>query len=183
MKDGSPERGDEPRDLHQSAIGKIVIRCEEILFALILAGLLVTGSLPMVCRFLGLSGVNWSSSLSTQLVLWLALFGAGAATRDRKHISIDAISHLLPERGRLALRAVVELLAAVACGVLVPVAVSFVGLEAELTEGEFAFPGVPKSWLPAVIPVGLSLLALRFLLAAWFDARAALLRAEGRGEA
>ena len=173
MSDGGRDRDRAPGDLHGSGIGRFVIRCEEILFAVILAALLVSGLLPIIFRFLDLSGVNWSGSLSSHLVLWLALFGAGAATRDRKHISIDAISHLLSPRARLALRAAVELVAAVACAVLVPAAVSFVGLEAELTGEEIAFLGVPKSWLPAVIPIGLSLLVVRFLLAAWVDARAA----------
>ncbi len=182
MSDGGRDHDRAPGDLHGSGIGRIVIRCEEILFAVILAALLVSGLLPMLLRSLDLSGFNWSGSLSSQLVLWLALFGAGAATRDRKHISIDAISHLLSPRARLALRAAVELVAAVACAVLVPAAVSFVGLEAELTGEEIAFLGVPKSWLPAVMPIGLSLLVVRFLLAAWVDARAARGRPDESGE-
>lgn len=183
MSGETEERGGGKEQLDGRASGKVVVRCEEVFFAIILGALLLTGLLPMVLRFLELPGVNWSRSLSSQLVLWLALFGAGAATRDRKHISIDAVSHVLPERGRLALRAATELLAAIVCGVLVPVAVSFVSLEADLTEGQTAFPGVPKSWLPAVIPVGLSLLSLRLLLAGWIDARASLGRGRERGQA
>ncbi len=181
MNDVGRDRDREPGNLFGGRIGRIVIRSEEILFTVILAMILLAGLAPMVCRFLGVPGIGWSGSLSSQLVLWLALFGAGAATRDRKHISIDAISHVLPRRGRLALRAAVGLAGAVACGVLIPVAISFVRLEAELAAGEIAFLGVPKGWLPVVIPVGLSLLALRFLLAAWIDARAALVRSEASG--
>ena len=186
MNEPADELAGEAGDLGRSRMGRfvvrcerIVIRCEEVFFTLILGALLLAGLLPIVCRLLELPGINWSSPLSHQLVLWVALFGAGAATRDRKHISIDAVGHALPGRFRLALRAATELLACVVCGLLVPIAITFVRDEASFTEGQTAFFGLPRSWLPAVIPVGLGLLAGRFFLAALFDAIASLDRSRG----
>ncbi|MCB1566462.1 MAG: TRAP transporter small permease subunit, partial [Xanthomonadales bacterium] len=38
----------------------------------------------------------WSEPVSRLLVLWLALLGGLAATREGKHIAIDALPRLLP---------------------------------------------------------------------------------------
>ena len=190
MNDGSDEGGSEPGDRDGNALGRFVdvigrsvVRCEEVFFALLLGALLVVGLVPIVCRLLDVPGIDWSGPLSRQLVLWVALFGAGAATRDRKHITIDAVGHVLPARARLALRAATELFGAVVCGVLVAISIAFVRDEALFTEGETAFLGLPKSWLPAVIPVGMSLLAVRFFLAALSDALASLVPSSKPGRA
>ncbi len=191
MNDAGDENGREPGDRDDGnafgrfvgVIGRSVVRCEEVFFALLLGTLLVVGLVPIVCRLLDLPGIAWSGPLSRQLVLWVALFGASAATRDRKHITIDAIGHVLPARARLALRAGTELFGAVVCGVLVPVSIAFVRDEALFTEGETAFLGLPKSWLPAVIPAGLSLLTVRFFLAALSDAMTSLVPPSKPGQA
>ena len=97
-----------------------------------------------------------------------------AATRDRKHITIDAVSQFLPPRGRLGLRAVTELFAAVVCAALVPASILLLGDEIDFYAGETTSFGLPRGWLPAIVPLGLSALTLRFLIAAWVDFRTAL---------
>ena len=154
---------------------RFVVCVEEIFFTAVLATMIIAGLLPVASRWLGLPGVTWANPLAQELVLWVALFGAGAATRDRKHISIDAISHMLPPRGRLGLRALTELFAAGVCAWLtVPAVASVRSEDRAFVSDETALFGIPQTWLAAVIPVGLALLCLRFVLAAWFDAQAAL---------
>lgn len=160
-----------------------IVRCEEVLFLCILAALILAGLLPIAARFVGLPSFLWLDDLSEQMVLWIALLGAGAATRDRKHIDIDILGQFLPSRGRLALRAVMELAAAVLCGVLVPVAVAFVREEADLAPVAETFLEHCRNWLPVVIPLGLGLLTLRLLLAAGSDAWAAWVGRKGSGPA
>ena len=52
------------------------------------------------------------------LVLWLAMVGSIAATRDNRHIRIDALSHLLPDKAVVAVRLIVDVFAAIVCGVV-----------------------------------------------------------------
>ena len=151
-----------------------VVRCEEIFFALIIGAFLIAGLLPIISRSFELTAFSWASPLSKQLVLWVALFGAGAATRDRKHITIDAVGQFLPARRRLALRAFTQLLAAIICGVLVWVSILFVLGEAEFAGDTLSPFGVPIPWLQSIIPLGFVLLTIRLLLAAAVDAKAAL---------
>jgi len=153
--------------------GRIVVRAEEVLFALMLAAFLVAGLLPIVARYVGFTSAAWTGTLSQQLVLWVALFGAGAATRDRKHIKIDALSQFFPARGRVVLQAATQGFAAVVCAVLSWVSLLFVWDEIELSGDALSPLGVPASWLSAVLPAGFLLLTVRLLIAAWFDAREA----------
>jgi len=155
-----------------------VVRCEEVLFLLILLALIVAGLLPIAARFFNLPSILWLDDLSQQMVLWTALFGAGAATRDRKPIDINVLGRFLPPRGRLFLRAVMQLLAAVLCGVLVPIACSFASDEAEFAGEAETFLELCGNWLPAVIPLGLGLLTLRLFLAAVIDSRRAFVADE-----
>ncbi len=170
----SPGTG--PRTGIVSSALRVVLAIERAFFLAVLVGLLALGLIPIVCRFTGLPPVPWTSALSQHLILWLALFGAGAATRDRKHICIDAVSHYFGPRTRLAFRAGGYLFAAAVCVVLVPVAVAFLRDELEFGSRAEAFPGVETRWLPAVLPVGLAILALRLLIAAAADGWSAFAR-------
>ena len=59
-----------------------LIRCtEEWFFVAILLALVGVGLAPIIARRFDLGSITWSVDVSRQLVLWIALFGAGAATR------------------------------------------------------------------------------------------------------
>lgn len=168
---GSAGDPDSPVESHDSRSS--IVRAEEILFGVIVCALLVAGLLPIVSRALEWTAFNWASPLSKQLVLWIALLGAGAATRDRKHITIDAVGQFLPERMKLALRSLTQCIAATICGILVPVSIQYVIGEAEYAGDSISPLGIPAWWLPAIIPAGFTLLTIRLLVAAGFDAKTA----------
>ena len=56
----------EPRDPRLAALGKVVIRCEEVFFTILLGLFILTGLLPIICRFLNLPGVPWATPVSQQ---------------------------------------------------------------------------------------------------------------------
>ncbi|MGE3164967.1 MAG: TRAP transporter small permease [Planctomycetota bacterium] len=145
-------------------------RLEGTLLLSILGALLVIGLLPILARRLpGVTAPLWGGRFSQQAVLWIALLGALAATRDRKHIAIDALGQLLRPRARLALLGVTELMAAGIVGLLVPAATRFAAAEAEQAGDRIAFLGLPDSWLAAVVPIGLACLAARLLACGFAD--------------
>ena len=62
----------------------------------------VLAALQIVLRYGFDSGIAWADPLLRVLVLWLGLLGALAATRDRRHITIDVLSRMLPARAKAA---------------------------------------------------------------------------------
>ena len=94
------------------------------------------------------------------LVLWLAMFGAVAATRDNRHIRIDALSHLLPDGAVTAVRLFVDVFAAVVCGVVAWQAWRYLQLEMEFEDTVLI--DVPAWMAHVVVPGAFALMSYRF---------------------
>jgi TRAP-type C4-dicarboxylate transport system permease small subunit len=96
------------------------------------------------------------------LVLWVALLGAVAASREGKHIRVDVVARWLPPRGQSAAYAVTDLFTAGVCLVLAWQAGRFV--QAEQAAGGMAFGSVPAWVAQLILPAAFVLIALRYLL-------------------
>jgi len=114
------------------------------------------------------SGVIWADELVRLLVLWLAMVGSIAACRDNRHIRIDALSHILPERGVAAVRLVVDLFAAGVCAVLAWQAWRYLQLEIEFEDTVLV--DIPAWIAHVVVPFSFAVLAYRFLVLVLEDA-------------
>lgn len=147
-------------------------RAEDALLALLLATTILLASLQIVLRYAFDAGITWGDPLLRVLVLWIGLLGALAATRERRHITIDVIARLLPARGKAAAGAVTSLFAGVVSGIVAYHGARFVASELEF--GSATFAGVPAWALEAVIPFAFGLIALRCLLHFATDLAAAL---------
>ena len=94
------------------------------------------------------------------LVLWVAFLGAVAASREGKHIHIDAIARWLPERVKSGVMAITDLFTLVVCLILSWQAIRF--MQGAHTSGEMAFGSLPV-WVAAfIIPFAFTLIALRY---------------------
>ena len=135
---------------------------ENVALMAVLAGMVIVAFLQIVFREVFDSGVFWANELIRLMVLWLAMVGAVAACRDNRHIRIDLVSHLLPARIVTMIRIVVDLFAAVVCGVVAWLVWEFIKLEVEL---EFTVLG---DWpvFPAhvIVPLAFALLCYRFVV-------------------
>ncbi len=135
-------------------------RLEDALLVLLLSALIVLAALQIVQRNLLSEGFVWSDELLRILVLWLALIGAVAASRDDNHINIDILSRWLPARPRLGARVIVDLFTAGLCGLLAWHGGRFVAGEREFASTVLG--GLPAWPFQAVIPVGFGLIAWRY---------------------
>jgi len=153
--------------------GRLVRRVEEVFFGALIISMIVIGLVPILVRRLLPMGMTWAEPLSRHMVLWIALLGAGAATQERHHIAVDAVTHFLSRRWQLTVRGFTECLGAVVCGVLAWVSVAFVRGIAEFEGTSVAFLSVREWWLTLALPLGFGLLALRLATAAFVDAIAA----------
>ena len=155
----------------RTTLERIVCRFEELFFATVLLAIVGLGLAPIILRFFFQTGITWTEPLTRQLVLWIALFGASAATFDRKHISIDVLGHLLPKRWKTVQNVVTSTIAAAICAVMAWLSVQFVRDEARYAVASTLFMSVPEWIFELVMPLGFTVLAARFLSISISEAR------------
>ncbi len=106
--------------------------------------------------------IVWADELIKIIVLWLAMVGSIAAARDNRHIRIDVLSHILPEKGIVLTRVVVDLFAAAVCAVIAWQAWRYLKIEIEWQETVLIDT---PAWLAHVIvPAAFLLISYRFLV-------------------
>ena len=137
---------------------------ENAALVILLGSLVILAVGQIVLREVFETGIFWADELIKLLVLWLAMVGSIAATRDNRHIRVDALSHLLPENIVTVLRLVVDTFAAIVCGVIAWHGGRFVHME--FTDRSTAFAGIPSWTLEIVIPFTFAVIAARYLLQA-----------------
>jgi TRAP-type C4-dicarboxylate transport system permease small subunit len=141
---------------------RVLHRIEDglLAFALLVLVLLSCGQILMRTGFD--SGWIWAEPVSRTLVLWLAMLGALAATREHRHIAIDAFPRLLPARLRRAAWIITQGFAAAVCAALAWYCWLMLQMEREAPVALF---GPVESWVGMLIlPPGFALMALRFAL-------------------
>jgi TRAP-type C4-dicarboxylate transport system permease small subunit len=135
-------------------------RLEEGVLVMLVGALLVLAFSQILLRnFLGITWL-WGDPLVRHLVLWASFLGALIATREDRHIRIDAVLRLLPPRPRLVATALGDAVAAAICLILAPLAARFVIDEHDY--GGDAFLGLPRWTLQLVFPFVFAGMGLRF---------------------
>ena len=148
-------------------IGAIVSWTEEAFLCLLLFAMILLACAQIFLRTFYASGFLWADPLLRYLVIWAGLFGAAVATKQSKHISIDIISHWVPDRFMPWLRALLNLFSGVVCIALTFAAVKFVRDEA--LYGGRGILDIPSWVLNVVYPAAFGLIACRFLILALKD--------------
>jgi TRAP-type C4-dicarboxylate transport system permease small subunit len=105
-------------------------------------------------------GLVWADGLVRLGILWLALVGAVAASRDRRHIAIDVVSRMLPPRAQAAVSVVRNTFTAAVCALLAWYSWVFVRDSREF--GDTLLDGWPAWWFQLVMPVAFALIGYRF---------------------
>lgn len=111
------------------------------------------------------SGIGWADSALRILVLWIGMIGAMFASRNKKHIRIDILSHYLPTKLRDEIWRITEILTAIVCGIAAYYSIQFIKFEYE--DGMIAFANVPVWMCEVIIPIAFTIMALRYLVYAF----------------
>lgn len=96
------------------------------------------------------------------LTLWLCFFGAALATCERRHISIDVLSRILPDKYTRWTNLVIDCIALVVVAILAYYGFLFLGDE-QLSEAVL-IGNVPLWWAKTIIPYGFVLIAIHIVL-------------------
>ena len=138
--------------------------------------ILIGGRGALVCG--GLLLGDAADHLLRGSVLWIGLIGASLATRQRKHITIEALGRVLPPPARRATLVAVGLAALTILAVLLRVSVEYVAESRERAEVYFTFRETGfefrEWWVRLILPVALAIMVWRTLLL--------LMQVVGRGE-
>jgi TRAP-type C4-dicarboxylate transport system permease small subunit len=106
--------------------------------------------------------IAWADEFIKIIVLWLAMVGSVAAARDNRHIRIDVLSHVLPDKLVVLSRIVVDLFAAAVCAMIAWQAWRYLQIEIEWQET--VLDDVPAWIVHAVVPAAFLLISYRFLV-------------------
>jgi len=140
-------------------IGRIA---EDTALVILLGSMVALAFTQIVLRQFFDSGIGWADELVKIIVLWLAMVGSIAAARDNRHIRIDVLSHVLPDKLVVLSRIVVDLFAAAVCAVIAWQAWRYLQIEIEWQET--VLDDMPAWIAHAIVPAAFLLISYRFLI-------------------
>jgi TRAP-type C4-dicarboxylate transport system permease small subunit len=135
---------------------------EDGALVLLLGSMVLLAVLQIVLRQFFDSGIGWADELVKIIVLWLAMVGSIAAARDNRHIRIDVLSHVLPDKLVALTRVLVDLFAAAVCVTIAWQAWRYLQIEIEWEETVLI--DTPAWAAHAIVPAAFLLIGYRFLV-------------------
>jgi TRAP-type C4-dicarboxylate transport system permease small subunit len=139
-------------------------RIETVIVVLFMSAMMGIAFLQIVLRNVFTTGLTWGELILRNLVLWIGFLGATLATREGKHINIDALSRSLPPFGRAVVETCVQFFSSLICGLFTYASLKFIRNEAEM--GTMTLVSIPTWILEAVLPLTFGLMTFRFALRA-----------------
>ena len=137
---------------------------ETIMLVSMLTAMMLVAVSQILLREVFGTGLGWADELVRLMVLWLALVGSIAACRENRHIRIDALSHVLPEVAVNVIRVLVDVFAAVVCGIIAVQAWRYLQIEIEYEDTVLV--NTPAWIAHSVMPAAFALISYRFLVSA-----------------
>ena len=156
------------------AILRLVQCLEEAALVLLMGTLIGTAFAQIILRNLLSITFVWTDPLVRHLVLWSGLVGAMIATRQDKHIRIDALLRLLSPPWRDWVQVFTSFFSALVCLFLTWISLRFIG--DEMAEGTRAFLDLYTWQLQLIFPLSFGIMALRFLFQCGLKLRSVLSR-------
>ena len=115
----------------------------------------------VVTRYVFGFSLNWAEETSRYLMIWVAYLGAGLAMREGRHVAIEYLQGLLPERMAPYARGVVALLI-----LAFMVTLGILGVQIAQFAWRQRTPvlGLPQGAVYLAIPIGAGLFVVHFLI-------------------
>jgi TRAP-type C4-dicarboxylate transport system permease small subunit len=135
---------------------------ENFLIFLTLGLMIGLSFLQVLLRNFFESGILWADIFLRHLVLWVGFIGASLATRNEKHINVDILTRLVPERVVPFIKIVVDLVTVAVCIILAHA--SYIFLTFEIEAETIIFENIPAWYFQIIMPVGFFLIGIRFII-------------------
>ena len=134
---------------------------EDILIVFFLGVMVIMVLLEIILRNFYQTGIAGGDDLIRHLVLWIAFFGAGVATRSNSHVKMDALTNLIPDQWSKYSETAINVFSGIISGILVYASVKFVYIEYQ-AQTHSSFFHLPLWIMEIILPLGYLLLAGRF---------------------
>ena len=151
-------------------INQLISRLEDSLLIGLVAGLLLVAVAQIILRNAFGEGLLWAEPAMRIAVLWIAMIGGMVACREGGHIKINLFDVYVQSGARRLLASFAYLGACHTCAALAYASWLFVGYER--MDGMSTFLNLPAWWFESILPVGFTVMALRFLKDAVMGERA-----------
>jgi TRAP-type C4-dicarboxylate transport system permease small subunit len=136
---------------------------EDTLLAVLISAMVLLGALQIFSRNILGQGFGWADEVLRLMVLWLALLGAMAASRDGRQLRIDLLSRYLTGRPKHFFDAIADLLTAVVSVIIAWYAFAFVS-ESRIF-GDILVGSVPAWIVQSIVPLAFAVIGARHLRA------------------
>jgi TRAP-type C4-dicarboxylate transport system permease small subunit len=137
---------------------------ENALMTLLLSGLILLASMQILLRNVFSMGLAWGDGLVRLMVLWLALLGAIAASRENKQIKIDVLTRSLSGPLRRVAHFTTDVFTVIVTGLLAWHSWRFV--QDSRIYGDTLLDDWPAWIFQLILPVGFLLICYRYFLRA-----------------
>ncbi len=135
---------------------------ENAALVVLLGGMMLLAVGQIVLREVFETGFIWADEAVKLMVLWLAMVGSIAASRDNRHIRIDALAQVLPEAVNKLARILVDIFAAVVCFVIAWQSYRYLQLEIEFEDTVLI--DTPAWLVHVIVPLSFALVGYRFVV-------------------
>jgi TRAP-type C4-dicarboxylate transport system permease small subunit len=139
-------------------------RLENILLSFLVIGLISLASIQIIMRNILSMGYPWTDSVVRLMVLWLALSGGVAASRDQKQIAIDIVTRALPSNMKRVADVIAHLFTVLVTGLLAWHSLRFV--QDSYAFGDTLMTNWPAWVFQIILPFGFALICYRYFLRA-----------------
>lgn len=136
------------------------VRIEDILSKFLLAAITVLVLIAAISRTIGFP-VIWSDDMAQLLFVWLCVFGATRAMRQKTHMAVDYMVKWLPRTPRWMLELFNSVLI---LGFLLTLALSGYKLTMLNWQRVYGDSGISYAWVTIAIPVGAFLMSLEIII-------------------
>lgn len=139
-----------------------------------IASLLLSASLiifiNVVMRYVFNTGFIWAEEFVRYEIVWLVFIGGSVAARKGLHIGVEAVLHVLPPAPQRVLKVGVGLICIAFCLMLIVYGTQLVA-QTQMFGQRTSAMQAPFWMVQLAVPIGASLMLLRFAQRLWRDAR------------
>ena len=160
---------DEPLSLLKifSVIYKYISRLEEFFVGAGLLAITVVVFINVLTRYLLNYSFSWAEELTRYLMVAVAFIGAAICSRRGIHLGIDFFFSMLPDKIRKIVAILISGVGAAFTFVLTLLSIQLIENLVETGQRSAAM-NVPMTFVYASIPIGCGLMALHFIIGAFF---------------
>lgn len=142
-------------------INFISSRFEIVFTTILLAGILIVGTLQVIMRYVFNSSLSWSEEVMRYAFIWMVYVGGAITARKKGHVKLELFENMLPAKGRKILYYIQNIL--VIIGLLVLIWAGYDLCMRNLTSMTSALV-ISRAWAYAAIPAGSLCMVIAMIL-------------------